>query len=276
MDCVSGQGPPRRYPRGPLPVSGRLGRGPHLYLFLFCDERCLSSSRYNGFITIHGESLTIRVEMGRMYTVFIIGNIASGKSHASRFLESKGARRIDLDDLAKSLYIPGSAIVDELCQAFGFEILDGQGGIDRSALSSRAFSTPESAARLNAIVHPAVHEQLVLRLLPAHCCSVMVPRHELTCVEISVADAFTSTFSLADEVLAITAPLETRRRRAAVRGMDCDEFDRRSELQPSENDLCALADTVIENAGSSESLERALVSWLHVRGLLQVDPGGIA
>lgn len=202
-----------------------------------------------------------------MFTVFIIGNMASGKSYASHVLESKGAYRIDLDELAKSLYVPASPIVDELCQAFGFEILDDEGGIDVAALSSRAFLSPDSVATLNAIVHPAVLDQLALRLLPVQCCSVLVPQYELTCVEISVPAACTEAFALADEVLAVTAPLESRCVRAVQRGMDRDEFLRRSEFQPSESSVCALADTVIENTGTKDDLERQLAIWLQARGL---------
>ena len=37
-----------------------------------------------------------------MFTVFVLGNIASGKSTACRYFESRGAMLIDLDELAKS------------------------------------------------------------------------------------------------------------------------------------------------------------------------------
>ena len=44
-----------------------------------------------------------------MFTVFVLGNIASGKSTACRYFESRGAMLIDLDELAKSLYVPDIA-----------------------------------------------------------------------------------------------------------------------------------------------------------------------
>ena len=46
-----------------------------------------------------------------MFTVFVLGNIASGKSTACRYFESRGAMLIDLDELAKSLYVPGSCLL---------------------------------------------------------------------------------------------------------------------------------------------------------------------
>ena len=110
-----------------------------------------------------------------MFTVFVLGNIASGKSTACRYFESRGAMLIDLDELAKSLYVPGSDIVNALADEFGWDILDEEGGIRRSILASRAFASPDSVARLNGIVHPVLIEQLSLRILDPVCCTVSSP-----------------------------------------------------------------------------------------------------
>lgn len=202
-----------------------------------------------------------------MITLFLIGSIASGKSTASRHLERRGALRIDLDELAKSLYQPGSAVVEAIADEFGWDVLDELGGIDRARLARRAFDSPESARRLDSIVHPVLIEQLGLRLLPANCCSVMVPEHELAVVEVSAPAGFTDAFSLADEVVAVTAPLEVRRERAIERGMDPDDFDRRAECQPSEEELCAMATRVIDNSIADDRLFDELDSWLVEHGI---------
>ena len=175
--------------------------------------------------------------------------------------------RIDLDQLAKDLYQPGSAVVDAIAEEFGWDVLDAMGGIDRVVLARRAFDTPEDVDRLNAIVHPILLEQLGLRLLPANCCSVMVPEHQLAVVEISAPAGFADAFALADEVIAVTAPLETRRLRAVERGMDADDFDRRAECQPAEKDLVAMATFVIDNALADDSLFRELDALVDRYGL---------
>mgnify|MGYP000696671501 CR=1 FL=1 len=69
-----------------------------------------------------------------MFTVFVLGNIASGKSTACRYFESRGAMLIDLDELAKSLYVPGSDIVNTLADEFGWDILDEEGAAASSLL----------------------------------------------------------------------------------------------------------------------------------------------
>lgn len=205
-----------------------------------------------------------------MITLFLIGNIASGKSTAARYLERRGALRIDLDELAKALYQPGSAVVDEIAAEFGWDVVNANGGIDRAVLADRAFATPEDTARLNAIVHPVVLEQLGLRLLPANCCSVMVPEHPFAVVEVSAPEGFEDAFALADEVVAITAPLEARRLRAIERGMDADDFDRRAECQPSDERLLALATRSIDNSAADDSLLDSLDALLEELGVAHV------
>lgn len=86
----------------------------------------------------------------------ITGSIASGKSTASRYLEERWAvRRIDADQVAHEI-LAKPAIVKELTNAFGKDILDKAGKIDRTRLGSIVFSDPEALARLNAITHPPV------------------------------------------------------------------------------------------------------------------------
>lgn len=203
-----------------------------------------------------------------MYTLFLIGNIASGKSTAAHYLEKRGARRLDLDTMAKALYIPGSSLVQSIADAFGWDILDCEGGIRHPLLAERAFSSPDATARLNAMVHPVLVEQLGHMLLPANCCSTMIPDFPLTVVEVSAPAAFTDAFGLADEVMAISVPLDVRRIRALERGMSADDFDRRADVQPSEHDLCALASSVIDNTAADDGLFAALDTWLDERGLL--------
>ena len=125
-----------------------------------------------------------------MFSLFLLGNIASGKSTAARYLEGLGALRIDLDELARDLYVPGGRLVQEVADAFGWDVLDAEGGLRRPVLAERAFASPEQTARLDALVHPALMEQLALRLLPATCCTVSKPEFDLAVVEVSAPRGF--------------------------------------------------------------------------------------
>lgn len=202
-----------------------------------------------------------------MFTAFVIGNLASGKSTATRYLASRGARRIDLDQLAKDLYVPGSEIVESLVDAFGADILDEGGYIRTKVLAERAFAIHESAHQLNSIVLPVVYDRLNNLLLPSTC-TVEDDASTFTVVEVSLAQEFTYAFNLADEIIAITAPADIRRMRAIERGMSAEDFDARAALQPSEDELCSLASLVIDNAAGDDSLFAALDAWMADKGLL--------
>lgn len=210
-----------------------------------------------------------------MFTLFLLGNIASGKSSAARYLESRGAMRIDLDQLAKDLYQPGSQVVNDLCERFGYDILTPDGTVQKALLADRAFATPEDTADLNAIVHPYLVDQLSLRLLPT-CCTVEEPRCRFAVVEVSAPGSFCDAFSLADEVMTIDVPCDLRRERAIVRGMSVDDFERRNALQPTDAELRDLADVIIDNSGDVSALESQLDSWLSAHDFAEEVPHGRA
>ncbi len=201
-----------------------------------------------------------------MFTLFVIGNLASGKSTATHYLASRGARRIDLDQLAKDLYVPGSDVVAVLADAFGSDILDENGAVRPRVLAERAFATPEQTRALNDIVLPLVYERLNNMLLPCACMATERSLPALTVVEVSLAREFSYAFPLADEIMAITAPLEVRIARAVERGMNEDDAENRAALQPSEEELCGLANTVIDNTAGDDSLFLALDEWLARHG----------
>lgn len=200
-----------------------------------------------------------------MFTAFFIGNIASGKSRATRYLESRGAVRLDLDQMAKDLYVPGSALLRSIADVFGEDVLDDGGRLRNDVLAERAFATVESSSRLNTLVYPALLDALESTLFELS--------HSLTAsgsfvvVENSNAAGFKESLALADEVVAISVPLAIRRERALGRGMALDDFNARAAVQPSDEELCSLADTIIDNSSSTEELERQLDAWMLARDI---------
>src|SRR5215467_15082824 len=95
----------------------------------------------------------------------LTGNIASGKSTVGLMLLEMGAATyIDADRVVHELYLPGQPLVAELAGAFGPEIVDEAGGIDRKILGRMVFGNPPELRRLEQIVHPAVQTALMTSL----------------------------------------------------------------------------------------------------------------
>lgn len=184
-----------------------------------------------------------------MYVIAVTGGLGSGKSVACEYFASRGAIVLTLDHIAHQLMVPGTPVFDAVVSEFGSRILDVEGRIDRQMLAEIAFEEAEMAERLNAIVHPAVLKEVAdgvtnLRLMerPPRVVVLEVP----LLVE---APAFAH---VADTVLSIHAPEETRIARAVEAGMSESDARRRISRQASDAQRAALADTVISNTGTME------------------------
>jgi dephospho-CoA kinase len=93
-----------------------------------------------------------------MRRIALTGGIATGKSHVRAQFEALGVPTIDSDVLAREAVAPGTSGFAAVVRAFGGEVVDADGTLDRRKLARLVF--PDAAARqtLEAIVHPAVRQ----------------------------------------------------------------------------------------------------------------------
>lgn len=87
-----------------------------------------------------------------MNVIGITGPSGAGKSMFSDILRSKNIPVIDADDVYHRLLVPPSECLDALTSAFGNGILDGDGCLDRTALSGIVFADESKLALLNETV----------------------------------------------------------------------------------------------------------------------------
>ena len=87
----------------------------------------------------------------------LTGNIGSGKTTVCRLFEQLGVPVYYADAAAKRLMATDAELRDQLIATFGERTYLPDGTLDRAYLAARAFGDPEQLARLNALVHPAVH-----------------------------------------------------------------------------------------------------------------------
>ena len=99
-----------------------------------------------------------------MLKLGLTGGIASGKSTVAGMLLGMGFPVLNADSIAHKIVEPGQAAYDEVVKAFGSDIVGDGGRIDRARLGALVFADPEKLKRLNAIVHPRVHETMVRQL----------------------------------------------------------------------------------------------------------------
>ena len=99
-----------------------------------------------------------------MIVIGLTGGIGSGKSEVSRMLAALGAQVIDADRIGHQVYEPHTEAWEAVVAAFGKQILQPDGQVDRKKLGSIVFADPEALARLNAIMHPRMYEFISQRL----------------------------------------------------------------------------------------------------------------
>ncbi|WP_426182410.1 dephospho-CoA kinase [Microbacterium sp. TWP3-1-2b2] len=187
-----------------------------------------------------------------MPLIALTGGIASGKSTIARRLESLGAVVVDADQIVRDVQSPESPVLREIATAFGDEVLDSSGALDRAVLGARVFSDPEALARLNGIVHPAVRRESQRRFEVAFAedpHAVVVYDVPLL-VEARVDDPW-------DTIVVAHAPAEERLRRLIeLRGMEPREAQNRIDAQVADEKRLAIADVVVDTAGSLEHTEQ--------------------
>ena len=194
-----------------------------------------------------------------MYTVFLAGGIASGKSTVAAELERLGAWRVDLDQISREVLEPGTPTTYAVAEAFGRDLLDPETGeLNRRLLATRAFATREDAALLEELELPAIRARLG-EVLTSSVCGAWEPA--CCVVEIPLLDRMVDSFDLADEIVVVSLPVAVRRERAIGRGMTAEDFDARAANQPTDEWLLSHADTVISNEGSLDELLAQVQAW---------------
>jgi dephospho-CoA kinase len=189
-----------------------------------------------------------------MLRVGLTGGIGSGKSTVAALFARHGVPVIDTDEIAHELLAPGQAAHGEVVAAFGSEILDATGSIDRALLRQRAFAAPAERKRLEAILHPRIRAETIRRLegLRTPYCLIVVP--------LLIEAGFTD---LVDRVLVVDADDTLRIQRTQARsGLGVAEIRRIMASQASRQERLQKANDVITNNSDLAHLERE-VARLH-------------
>ena len=104
------------------------------------------------------------------FVVSVTGPIASGKSSVGRYLEAKGFRRIDLDEVVRELY-QDPAILEEVDRILGLS--PKENGLDRKAALEILAKDQEKKKELEAYVHPLAYKRAVEEAANSHADKVV-------------------------------------------------------------------------------------------------------
>ncbi|MHB1059088.1 MAG: dephospho-CoA kinase [Rhodanobacter sp.] len=183
--------------------------------------------------------------------IALTGGVASGKSTVTRRFEALGVHVHDADVAAREVIEPGTDGLAAVVDAFGHEVLDGTGRLDRPAMRRRVFADPAARRTLEAIIHPRVRRWLHERAL--------AERGPYCLLAIPLLAENIEHYRWADRVLLVDVPESAQVARLVARDRIDETLARRMLAhQASRAERLALADDVIDNGGDAAALDRAV------------------
>lgn len=194
-----------------------------------------------------------------MLVVGLTGGIAAGKSTATAFFQERGVPVIDADEVARDVVAAGTPGLAAVATAFGAQILQANGTLDRRRLREVVFADPAERRRLEAILHPLIQTEIRARLQQVRgpYCILAVP----LLIESAALRA------LVHRVLVIDVPEEVQLARLMQRdGMSAEQCHAMLAAQASRAHRLEAADDVVDNATDVTALQRQLDS-VHARYL---------
>ena len=191
-----------------------------------------------------------------------IGGVASGKSTVAELFREEAARLwrgpslevVDADRIARELTAQ-PAIVDRIVDALGPRAQAEDGTLDRPAVANIVFNDTAMRDKLEAIVHPVVHEQIDARLAAARA----EHRSVLLDVPLLLERGWDDS---CDVLVFLDAADEVRERRARERGWQPGERLRRESAQTRVADKRARGDFTIPTDRTIDETRAAITQIL--------------
>lgn len=184
-----------------------------------------------------------------MVTIGLTGGIGSGKSTVARIWQQMGAYVMYADDVAKQLMTEDKQVREALVHAFGQEVYQDDGSLNRPYLISEAFEN-NRVEELNQIVHPAVYRKT------AELIKIKQQEGVKAFVKEAALMLQNGRPKLFDVIVLCEASESLRISRVSQRdNSDSDKVKLRINKQQDFDALKPLADYKIENNGTLAELE---------------------
>ena len=194
-----------------------------------------------------------------MYTIGLIGGIASGKSTVAEMLADEGAAVLNADQVAHDV-LNQDEVRDTLVAEWGKSILSNDGSINRAAVANLVFADTidgeENRKFLESVIHPLTRRQLEQQR------DQLVKQGKTVFVVDAPLLLEAGWDTTCDVVIMVQASDERRHENVARRGWSVDELERREQAQLPLATKLQRSDVVIDNSGTlAQTREQIEAFW---------------
>lgn len=191
----------------------------------------------------------------------LTGTIGSGKSLVADTLEDLGAVVIDTDQVARDVVMPGTPGLRAIVDAWGEQVLQPDGTLDRQKLADIVFVDDAQRQKLNGILHPLIGQETARRMA-----SAPPDRHIVLAVPLLFESGFDklvqSTWTVAADEKILVQRIIARDRVSEEHALQ------RIRSQMPQKDKIERSNVVIYNNGSIEDTRRQVrKAWSEIEEL---------
>lgn len=197
--------------------------------------------------------------------VGLTGGIGSGKTAVSDQLAQLGAGVIDTDLIAHQITAPQGVAIPFIQKQFGSDFIDANGALDRAKMRQLVFSNPQARKTLEDITHPLIRTETLRQA--QQLISNKAP-YLVFVVPLLIESG--NWLPMLDYLVVVDCPEELQIKRVMHRSnLPQSEVERIIKTQASRQERIKHADMVIENQGSLDSLQAAVLK-LH-QNILEIQ-----
>ncbi|PCI60246.1 MAG: dephospho-CoA kinase [Methylophilaceae bacterium] len=183
-----------------------------------------------------------------MFIVALTGGIGSGKSEASNAFANLDVPIVDLDAISHQLTAENQPLTHKIIAAFGQKYASKEGVLHREKMRKLIFDNPSARSQLNAILHPAIHEEATRQIRTHSDAPYLI-------LAIPLLDQDSPYISTINRILVLDCDENTQINRVKQRNnLSEDEIKRIIQAQTPRQVRLSMADDVITNDGNIEKL----------------------
>ncbi|XP_074316411.1 dephospho-CoA kinase-like [Silene latifolia] len=194
-----------------------------------------------------------------MRIVGLTGGISSGKSTVSNLFKAHSIPVVDADIVARDALKKGTGGWKQVVKAFGDEILQPDGEVDRPKLGRKVFSDPEKRQLLNRLLAPYISRGIVKEIV-----KLWLKGHKVIVLDIPLLfeakmDKWTNP------IVVVWVDSETQLKRLVARDRITEEeaLNKINAQMPLDSKR-SKADIVIDNTGSPDDLNEQFQNVVRV------------